>query len=69
MEKDFVILKSILVGETKVGKTSILTQLTVQKFNSECKPTIGVEFGSKNFEINEKMFKLQIWDTVTKNFL
>lgn len=67
MEKDFVILKAILVGESKVGKTSILTQLTERRFTSECKPTVGVEFGSKNFEINEKMFKLQIWDTVSKN--
>ena len=68
MEKNYVILKAILVGDSRVGKTSILSQLTQRKFSSECEPTIGVEFGSKTFEINEKMFKLQIWDTVYQKF-
>ena len=32
-------------------------------FNSSPNPTIGVEFGSRTLTVNEKLLRLQIWDT------
>lgn len=56
--------KIILVGNSTVGKTSILCRFTDNKFNIKGEMTIGVEFGCKyiNIDDNTKV-KLQIWDT------
>jgi len=56
-------LKLILVGDSGVGKTNILTRFTKNTFNYDNKTTIGVEFGTKIININDHVVKLQIWDT------
>ncbi len=56
-------LKLIIVGDSSVGKTNILTRYTKNLFNTDSKATIGVEFGSKIININDHKIKLQIWDT------
>lgn len=64
------ILKCIIVGETSVGKTSILHRMTNQDFPSNPAPTIGIEFGTvftkithfENEKVDESTIKLQIWD-------
>lgn len=35
------------------------------KFKLDCETTIGVEFGSKIVDVDDKKIKMQIWDTVT----
>jgi Ras-related protein Rab-2A len=46
----------------------MLLQFTQKKFKTDHDVTIGVEFGAKNISINnEKIYRLQIWDTVKKN--
>jgi small GTP-binding protein len=62
-EKFDYILKFIIIGDTKVGKSSILHNFLHNKFLSNSAHTLGVEFGSKFIEVNEKTIKLQIWDT------
>jgi Ras-related protein Rab-11A len=58
-----IIYKIILVGDTGVGKTKILTRYTKDEFSFDSKTTLGVEFGSKIYNINDNIIKLQIWDT------
>ena len=41
------LLKFILIGDSTVGKTCILTRFVDGWFKAESDPTIGVEFGSK----------------------
>jgi small GTP-binding protein len=62
LDPDFL-LKLILVGDSGVGKTNLLTRFTHNEFNPEPKPTIGVEFATKTLQIQDKIVKTQIWDT------
>jgi len=59
------IQKFCIVGNTSVGKSSILVQLTDKSFlGSSSDPTIGVEFGSRLIDLEDgRKIKLQIWDT------
>lgn len=55
--------KTILVGDSNVGKTSLLNKFIYNKFNNTYDVTIGVDLESINLNINDKVIKLQIWDT------
>lgn len=46
-----------------VGKSCLLLRLMEGRFKNQHEPTLGVEFGSKVFHIQNKKIKLQIWDT------
>ena len=61
-EPDYL-LKIILIGDSGVGKTNILSKFVKNQFNPESKTTIGVEFATKTVQINGKTAKAQIWDT------
>ena len=61
-EYDFI-MKLILVGDSGVGKTNILSKYLKNNFDPDSKATVGVEFGTKNIEIDNKKIKVQIWDT------
>ena len=61
-EYDFL-MKLILVGDSGVGKTNILSKYLKNNFDPDSKATVGVEFGTKNIEIDNKKIKVQIWDT------
>ena len=56
-------IKLLLVGDSGVGKTNILTRFSKNEFNHNTKSTIGVEFGTKILNIKDHNIKLQIWDT------
>lgn len=60
-EYDFQ-FKIILLGDSGVGKTAIITRYCKELFQ-EFDPTIGVNFQQKYIEINNKKIKLAIWDT------
>ena len=57
------LLKFIIIGDSGVGKSNILLRYTRDKFNEEFQSTIGVEFGVKNLQIEDKIYRVQIWDT------
>ena len=57
------LLKYIIIGDSSVGKSNLLLRYAHDKFNEDYQATIGVEFGAKNVEINNKTFRIQIWDT------
>ena len=54
--------KVVVVGDNKVGKTSILKQLINKEFSEEYKPTKGYEFNIMLIKVNETVIKFQIWD-------
>ena len=57
------LFKYIIIGDTGVGKSCILLQFTDKKFQPVHDLTIGVEFGARMITIDNKLIKLQIWDT------
>ena len=59
---DFM-FKVIIIGDSGVGKTSIINRYVKKSFNDSTKPTIGVELNTKLVEMEEMQNKLQIWDT------
>lgn len=61
-EYDFV-FKVVLIGDSGVGKSNLLSRFTRNEFNLESKSTIGVEFATRNVEVDGKIIKAQIWDT------
>ena len=54
--------KILLVGDTKVGKSSILKKVIKNKFNEKYHQTIGIEYFLYNIEFNGYKIKFQIWD-------
>ena len=58
-----VMFKVVLVGDSSVGKTNIMSKYLKNEFHEDSKATVGVEFGSKQFTIEGHNIKAQIWDT------
>lgn len=66
MKEDYYdyLFKIVLIGDSGVGKSNLLSRFTRDEFNLESKSTIGVEFATKNIQLkNNKIIKAQIWDT------
>ena len=57
------LFKIVLIGDSGVGKSNLLSRFTRNEFNLESKTTIGVEFAQKTIVIDGKVIKAQIWDT------
>ena len=57
------LFKVVLIGDSGVGKSNILSRFTKNEFDLETKTTIGVEFATQTLEIESKTIKAQIWDT------
>jgi len=58
-----ILLKLVMIGDSGVGKTNILSRYINNEFSSITKATVGVEFFSTLIKKNNKLIKLQIWDT------
>jgi len=58
-----MIFKIVLIGDTSVGKTNILSKYLSNEFDPDSKATVGVEFGTRDFKIENNTVKVQIWDT------
>jgi Ras-related protein Rab-7A len=58
-----VLLKVIILGDSGVGKTSLMNQYKYKTFSNQYKATIGADFLTKEIMIDEKLVTLQIWDT------
>ncbi|KAI6651217.1 Ras GTPase Rab11 [Oopsacas minuta] len=58
-----MVIKLVLIGDTGVGKSNLLSRYTRDEFNSESKTTIGVDFATRTIQIGKKKMKTQIWDT------
>ncbi|NWU72582.1 RAB25 protein, partial [Pterocles burchelli] len=53
----------VLIGESGVGKTNLLSRFTRNEFNHDSRTTIGVEFSTRTVPIEDAVVKAQIWDT------
>ena len=56
-------VKSIIVGDAGVGKSSILVQFTDQRFRPTYRSTVGIDYGTRTLTIGTTSLKFQIWDT------
>ncbi|ELT87498.1 hypothetical protein CAPTEDRAFT_21450 [Capitella teleta] len=56
-------LKLLIIGETGVGKSSLLLRFTDDTFDPEQSATIGVDFKVKTIQVDGNRAKLAIWDT------
>ncbi|KAG6517235.1 ras-related protein RABA2a-like [Zingiber officinale] len=61
-EYDYL-FKVVLIGDSGVGKTNLLSRFTRNEFNLESKSTIGVEFATRTLQVEGRIIKAQIWDT------
>jgi len=55
--------KVVLIGDSGVGKSNLLSRFTRNEFYLETKSTIGVEFATRSIQADGKTIKAQIWDT------
>ena len=60
---NFINFKIIIVGDSGVGKSSLLKRAVQNKFDGNYQATIGFEFLLMHFKVNDLKIKLQIWDT------
>ncbi|KAF9602443.1 hypothetical protein IFM89_027572 [Coptis chinensis] len=58
-----MLLKVIILGDSGVGKTSLMNQYVNRKFSNQYKATIGADFLTKEVQFEDRLFTLQIWDT------
>lgn len=58
-----VLLKVIILGDSGVGKTSLMNKFVNDKFSKQYKATIGADFLTKEILIDDKLITMQIWDT------
>eukprot|EP01155_Anaeramoeba_flamelloides_P051770 Anaeramoba_flamelloidesc42527_g1_i1.p1 GENE.c42527_g1_i1~~c42527_g1_i1.p1 ORF type:complete len:202 (+),score=38.90 c42527_g1_i1:10-615(+) len=63
MSNSDVQLKLVLLGDSAVGKSSIVLRFCKNQFSDEAEPTIGASFINHDLELEESEVKLQIWDT------
>lgn len=55
--------KCLLIGDSGVGKSSIVLRFADDTYVDSYISTIGVDFKIKTITLNDKVIKLQIWDT------
>ncbi|XP_042028423.1 ras-related protein RABA5d-like [Salvia splendens] len=62
-EGEEYLFKIVIIGDSAVGKSNLLSRYARNEFNMHSKATIGVEFQTQTLEIDGKEVKAQIWDT------
>ena len=55
--------KCVIIGDTGVGKSNLLSRFTKDEFTKDSKSTIGVEFATRQIEHDGKTIEAQVWDT------
>lgn len=57
------VFKVVLIGESGVGKSNLLSRFTKNEFSHDSRTTIGVEFSTRTVQLDSYTIKAQIWDT------
>ena len=55
--------KILLLGDSGVGKTSLIYRWTLDAFNPSLSSTVGVDFKAKKVMLNGEAMQIQVWDT------
>lgn len=56
--------KVVLLGESNVGKTSLLKRFTSDEFENNAAPTVGVDYATRHVETHDhNTIDVQVWDT------
>ncbi|KAI5480903.1 Ras-related protein Rab-7A [Pseudohyphozyma bogoriensis] len=58
-----VLLKVIILGDSGVGKTSLMNQYVNKRFSNQYKATIGADFLTKEVMVDDRLVTMQLWDT------
>ncbi|KAK9713594.1 hypothetical protein RND81_06G038000, partial [Saponaria officinalis] len=58
-----IVYKVVVIGDSGVGKSQLLSRFANNEFSFDSKSTIGVEFQTRTLDIRSKVVKAQIWDT------
>ena len=58
-----LLIKVVIVGDSSVGKTNLLSRFVSNSFNENSRNTIGVDFSAVDLSINGQNIKAQFWDT------
>ncbi|KAJ0011337.1 hypothetical protein Pint_34630 [Pistacia integerrima] len=59
------LLKVIILGDSGVGKTSLMNQYVNKKFSNQYKATIGADFLTKEVQFEDRLFTLQVGDVLS----
>lgn len=57
------LVKAVVLGDSSVGKTSVMNRWVKQQFSKQYKATIGADFLIKEIIVNDELITVQIWDT------
>ena len=60
---DEIAIKVTLIGESSVGKTSIINRFTKNSFSQELESTLGANYSQKKITLHGKKLRLDLWDT------
>ena len=63
MEKDEIGIKVTLIGDSSVGKTSIINRYTRDDFTQDLESTLGADYSQKKIVRHSKKIRLDLWDT------
>lgn len=55
--------KLVIVGESNVGKTSLLRRFTKDEFDHGVQPTVGLDYATRQIEHEGKVIEAHVWDT------
>jgi GTPase SAR1 family protein len=56
--------KLVLIGDSCVGKTSLLRRFTSDEFEHDAAPTVGVDYATRQVETHDHhTIEAQVWDT------
>lgn len=62
-EEQEYLFKIVVIGDSAVGKSNLLSRFARDEFDHNSKATIGVEFQTQVVEVDGKEIKAQVWDT------
>ncbi|XP_057483517.1 ras-related protein RABA5b-like [Actinidia eriantha] len=57
------LFKIVVIGDSAVGKSNLLSRFARDEFDLHSKATVGVEFQTQVMEVDGKEVKAQVWDT------
>ena len=63
MQETILQIKVVILGESGVGKSSVMLRFVTNNFKSDSAPTVGASYMGKTMQISDKSIKFNIWDT------